>query len=349
MTGLRVGVVGLGRAGLLHAGNLARHPDVERVTLLARDERKGVAALGRLHEAADELARPITAETAAIAGTIAGHAHELDAVVVATSTPSHPLLAREAVAAGLPSLVEKPFTLDPDALARDAAELDAQPVPVMLGFHRRYDPAFRQARELAVSGGLGALRLVRTTNLDRSALDPDYIPHSGGLWLDMAIHDFDAVPWVTGQRVVRVTALGAVLDAPVHSEHGDVDTGAALLELESGAIALVASTRRNDSGQDCRLEVIGSERSVAVGVPRAAFDSLDPGAAERTDADAPYNDFTERFAPAFRAEIDRFVRLARGEAENETPVGAGIHALEIAIACRESVARRGAPVELASR
>ncbi len=340
--GLRVAVVGLGRIGTLHAENLARHPEVSQVLLLGRDEgrvqtaRTGLAQ--RLDLDGDPAAR-LRAGTDLDAGLAAA-----DAVVVATSTPSHPALTRQAVAAGKPVLVEKPLALDVAELEALATELERQDCPVMVAFHRRYDPSHQALRREVGSGAAGPVRVVRASDHDRPALDLDYIPGSGGIWRDLLIHDFDIVPWLVDAPVQAVTAFGAVLDEPGFAERGDVDTAVAVLQLAGGALATVTAGRRNGSGQDVRLEVACSERTFGIGydlpLPFTAFGPQAPPPAPGLA------DFVARFEPAFRAEIDHFVALAQGRAPNLTPPREGLAALRVAVAAQTS-ARLGRTVAVA--
>jgi myo-inositol 2-dehydrogenase/D-chiro-inositol 1-dehydrogenase len=267
----------------------------------------------------------------------------LDGVVVATSTSTHPAFALQIARAGVPSLVEKPLALDPTQLRAMADELDDIGTEVMVAFHRRYDPGHQRLRQHVLDGDAGALRAVTATGHDHLALSPDYIPGSGGMWLDMLIHDFDAIPWVTGQRVRSVWATGSVLDAPVHAEYGDVDSALAVLVLESGAAATVSGLRRNGAGQDVRLEVFGSLGSFGAGLDiRTPMTSTEP------DVDPPgppYHHFIDRFERAFRAEADAFVRLASGAGRNLTPPRDGLVAIQIAHAAAESM-RSGRTVDL---
>ncbi len=211
----------------------------------------------------------------------AGLAEELaalDGVVVATSTSTHPAFALQIARAGLPSLVEKPLALDPGQLTALADELDDIGTEVMVAFHRRYDPGHQLLRQRILDGDAGTVRAVTATGHDHFALSPDYVPGSGGIWLDMLIHDFDTIPWVTGQRVRSVWATGSVLDAPVHAEYGDVDSAVAVLVLESGAAATVSGLRRNGAGQDARLEVFGTLNSFGAGIDaRTPMTSTEPG------------------------------------------------------------------------
>jgi myo-inositol 2-dehydrogenase/D-chiro-inositol 1-dehydrogenase len=267
----------------------------------------------------------------------------LDGVVVATSTSTHPAFALQMARAGVPSLVEKPLALDPTQLTAVADELDDLGTEVMVAFHRRYDPGHQRLRQHVRAGDAGILRAVTATGHDHLALSADYIPGSGGMWLDMLIHDFDVIPWVTGQRVRSVWATGSVLDAPVHAEYGDVDSALAVLVLESGAAATVSGLRRNGAGQDVRLEVFGSLGSFAAGL-----DTHTPMTSTEPDVDPPgppYHQFIDRFERAFRAEADAFVRLASGTGRNLTRPRDGLVAIRIAQASAESM-RTGRTIDL---
>ncbi len=349
---MRIGVLGTGRIGVMHARNLAQTAGVDEVVFMGRDPARLAVSLDQVSaalrpDASSELAgglapRGPTATVSAGAG-LAEELPALDGVVVATSTSTHPAFALQSARAGVPSLVEKPLALDPDQLTALADELDDIGTEVMVAFHRRYDPGHQRLRQRILDGDLGTLRAVTATGHDHPALSPAYIPTSGGIWLDMLIHDFDTIPWVTGERVRTVWATGTVLDAPVHAEHGDVDTALAVLVLESGAAATVSGVRRNGAGQDVRLEVFGSLGSFGAGLdPRTPMTSTEPS----VDPPAPpYEEFIDRFERAFRAEADAFVRLASGDGGNLTPPREGLVSIRIAQAAAESV-RTGRTIDL---
>lgn len=355
MTGMRIGVLGLGRVGVMHARNLAQSAGVDEVVLIGRREdrlARGVEAVraavapGAPAELAGSLA-PAEPARARIVATTHGFDRALDGldgVVVATTTATHPEYALAAARARVPSLVEKPLALDLAVLEDTSSRLDDTGTPVMIAFHRRYDPPHRLLRRMVAAGELGALRVVTATDHDHERLPEAYVPVSGGIWRDLVIHDFDVIPWVTGERIVSVSARGSVLDAPVHAQHGDVDTATALLELASGAIATVSAVRRNDAGQDVRLEVFGSAGTFATGVTeRTPVTSLETGGAAPAQ---PYQDFIDRFEPAFRSEAAAFLGMIRGEQTNESPPRAGVDALRVALAAARSAADSGARVRV---
>ena len=349
---MRIGVLGTGRIGLMHARNLAQTTGVDEVVLMGRNQARLAVSVEHVC-AAIQLDAP-----SALAGNLAprrrvatvtagvGLAEELsalDGVVVATSTNTHPAFALQIARAGVPSLVEKPLALDPGQLTSLADQLDDIGTEVMVAFHRRYDPGHQLLRQRILAGDAGTVRAVTATEHDHLALLPEYVPASGGIWLDMLIHDFDTIPWVTGQRVRSVWATGSVLDAPVHADYGDVDSALAVLVLESGAAATVSGLRRNGAGQDVRLEVFGSLDSFGAGIDACTpMTSTEPGI---SPPGPRYDQFIERFERAFSAEADAFVRLVSGTGVNLTPPRDGLVAIQIAQAAAESI-RTGSIIDL---
>lgn len=353
MSGLHVGVLGLGLAGRMHARNLAQDPNIDRVTVVGRDEqrlrgeveslRASIAPGAPAELTGDHAPASAEADFEWSTASIDQLAGRVDGLVIATPSASHPELTLQGARAGIPLLVEKPLSIDLDELNALADELDRYPTQVMVAYQRRYDPGHQRLREHVRNGDAGRLRLVRAVGHDHYPLRIEYIPKSGGMWLDMLIHDFDAIPWVTGERVVRVQAVGSVLDEPLYGELGDTDTAAAILTLASGALALASGMRRNGAGQDIRLEVFGSDNTFAAGLEsRTPVTSAEPGVPGPA---APYDTFIDRFEVAFRNEVAHFVRVLRGEDANLTPPRSGIHAVEIAEAAGRS-RLLGAPVDL---
>jgi len=349
---MRIGVVGTGRIGLMHARNLAQTTGVDEVVLMGRNQARLAVSVEHVCAAiqpdapsalAGNLASRGRAATVTAGVGLAEELTALDGVVVASSTNTHPAFALQIARAGVPSLVEKPLALDPEQLTALADQLDDIGTEVMVAFHRRYDPGHQLLRQRILAGDAGTVRAVTATEHDHLALPPEYVPASGGIWLDMLIHDFDTIPWVTGQRVRSVWATGSVLDAPIHADYGDIDSALAVLVLESGAAATVSGLRRNGAGQDVRLEVFGSLDSFGVGVDACTpMTSTEPGI---SPPGPRYDQFIERFERAFRAEVDAFVRLVSGTGVNLTPPRDGLVAIQIAQAAAESI-RAGSIIDL---
>jgi len=326
--------------GLVHAQNLAGHPGVDEVVLLGRDRSRMLDAADRVRgsRATTSLAHLECAEIGD--GPLPAG---LDGLVVATTTASHPEYARRAAREGIPALVEKPLALDLPELETLVGELRDAGATIMVGFHRRYDDGYRALRARVRDGDVGTLRLVRGTSLDHHPLADSYIPVSGGVWRDLLIHDFDIVPWLTGDRVVTVQAFGSVLDDPTYARYDDADTAVAVLGLESGAIATLSGSRRNGAGQDVRTELYGTRGAFEAGWDDALpLISTEPGIPAPT---RKHDDFIARFRAAFANEVDHFVELIRGQVDNITPPEASIPSLRVAQAAETSF-RESRPVDV---
>jgi myo-inositol 2-dehydrogenase/D-chiro-inositol 1-dehydrogenase len=199
------------------------------------------------------------------------------------------------------------------------------------------------ARDAVTSGRLGWIHTLHSCTLDPAPPPPEYVAHSGGLFRDCVIHDIDGIRNVSGQRVVQVVAVGANRGEHFFSELGDVDTAAALLTLDDGALAMVHATRYNAAGYDVRLEAFGSRDSVVAGLDARTPLSRLPG---ESPSDArPYGGFMERFAPAYEAELAAFVEVVAGRRDNPCPPEEALAAIRVAEACERS-RREGRPVLL---
>lgn len=350
----RIGVVGLGRIGRMHARNLAQEPGVDELVLIGRNEEK-------LHDAKTQLEAALSPD----AGQELKGAHAprtsgsgpvitttllaedwtkgLTGVVIASSTHTHPELARTALTAGVPVLLEKPIGLRLEETATLSEEFEALDVPIMVAYHRRYDEGFQTLRERIHDEALGTIRVIHSAGHDHFHVDPEFIPTSGGVWRDLLIHEFDTIPWLMGENPVSIYASGAVLDEQAYADSGDLDTATAVITFESGVQALISGARNIASGQDVNTVVYGSDAAYAAGIDsQTPVISTEPGV---SPPKSTYADFVERFEPAFRREIRHFLAVINGDATSLTLPSDGIVAARLAVAAEESV-RRGVPVRL---
>lgn len=328
---MRIGLLGTGRIGSFHAGVLARHPAVEALMVADIDPARAAAVADRTG------ARAVATATEVFDAGV-------DAVVIASATAAHAELIGRAARAGLPAFCEKPVALDLAGTLRALRETERAHSVLQLGFMRRFDAGYAAARAAVREGALGRLHTVRTVTSDPTPPPAAYLPLSGGLFRDCLIHDFDMVRWVTGREVVRVYATGSDAGPAMFRAAGDVDTAAALLTLDDGALVTSTSTRCNGAGYDVRMELAGERDQIAVGVDgRTPITSAEPNA-PGAPAD-PWPGFLERFAPAYEAELDAFLRLVRGEAANPCDGREALSALRVAEACEVS-RRERRPVEL---
>ncbi|MBP2475828.1 myo-inositol 2-dehydrogenase/D-chiro-inositol 1-dehydrogenase [Crossiella equi] len=329
---MRIGVAGVGRIGTMHATNLATLPTIDEVVLfdpVPGRAATSAAALGGRATAVDTLDE--------LLGAVNG-------VLLATPTDTHPEMLRRSIAAGVPTLCEKPIAGDLDTMRALVREVDASGVEVLVGFQRRFDPAVLELHRRIRSGELGTVYLARAIGHDAEPPDFGYLPASGGIFRDLLIHDLDAVPWLVGEPVAEVYASGSVLVHEAFAQADDVDNAVVTLRFASGAHAVLAGGRQNALGYDHRIEVLGSKDSLAVGVdPRTPLTSLEADG-PKVAADA-YPGFIERFHRAYLNEMAVFVDVVAGRAENPSPARESLVSLELALACDES-RRSGKPVRV---
>ena len=287
--------MGLGRIGGFHAETLGALDGVAALTLSDADFPR-----------AAELAARLGARTAATPEALA---EAVDALVIATPTPSHAALLRLAAEVGVPAFCEKPVALDAATLDGVIAEVERAGILVQIGFQRRFDAGYRAAHDAVASGAVGKVLVLRAATHDPSPPAEEYVAESGGIFRDLHIHDFDALRYVTGQEIVEVYADGAVLETPWFERHGDVDTAAAVLRLDGGALAILSGTRHDPLGYDVRLEIFGSAESIVVGVDdRSPLRSVEHGSRPVAGG---YRNFLDRFEHAYRAELAAFVDAVR--------------------------------------
>ncbi|HKF31805.1 MAG TPA: Gfo/Idh/MocA family oxidoreductase [Jatrophihabitantaceae bacterium] len=317
---MRIGIAGVGRIGAFHARTLAGMVE----SLVLADAVPGRAAAVAAELGVDHVDSPADVLTASI-----------DGLVIAAATDAHAALILGSVDAGIPVFCEKPVA--PDAAGTRAVldKVRSSPVPVQIGFQRRYDAGFAAARAAVSSGELGWVHTLRAGTLDPAPPTPEYLATSGGLFRDCSVHDFDAIRWVTGQDVTEVYALGANRGAAFFRDVGDVDTAAALLTLTDGSMAHVAATRYNAAGYDVRLEVLGSRQSISVGLDdRLPLRSAEPGMSFPDGP--PYPMFMDRFHAAYVAELADFAAIVVGDAQPSCTVADALEAFLVAEACELS-------------
>jgi len=323
---LRIGLIGTGRIGQVHAANIAASGD----TTLAWVADPFIA--GAQHVAANH------------GGTATDSAEEIfasgdvDAVLIASPTPTHVDLIRSAVAAGIPVLCEKPIDLDlarVDALRPLVAEAG---VLVALGFNRRLDPAFAEVRSRVAAGEIGALEQLTITSRDSAAPSADYLSVSGGIFRDMTIHDFDMARFFVPD-LVDVMSTGSTLFDDGARAHGDFDSAVSVLSAASGVQVTIVNSRHSATGYDQRLEAFGSAGSLQVANAGTSLVSLSNAAGVETRS--PYQDFfLERYATSYRRELAEFVAAVRGASSNLSTFEDGRAALLLADAAHRSANER---------
>jgi myo-inositol 2-dehydrogenase/D-chiro-inositol 1-dehydrogenase len=322
---VKIAILGVGRLGAFHAKVLRVLPEVDELRINDVDSaRAAVLAkeLGAKHAASIE---------EAFAGA--------DAAVIVTPTGTHAELIRRALEHGLAVFCEKPIALDLESTKRLVDQVEKTTARVQIGFQRRFDAGFQEARRRVRGGDLGTVYGFQMTSCDALPAPDAYIETSGGQFLDQAIHDFDVTRWLFGDEVDVVYATGSTLGFPQYAKWGDVATSAAVLNLRGGAVGLLQALRHNEAGYDIRVEVHGAKDTIAVGLdPRTPMISIERDGPKMKNP--AYPTFFVRFDAAYRAELAHFLRFARGEAENACTVRDGMEALRIALAARRSLQER---------
>ena len=320
---LRFGLFGAGRIGRVHAASLAMHPRTELV--LVHDPVEAAAGEVAAHYGATP-----TGDAAAILGDPG-----IDAVIIASPTPTHVDLMTASVQAGKAVLCEKPIDLDlarVDACWADIKDLDAT---VMVGFNRRFDPSFVEMRDRVAKGEIGRLEQLIITSRDPAPAPAAYIATSGGLFRDMTIHDFDMARFFLGE-VVEVQAMGANLIEPYIAKAGDIDSAVVVLRGAGGELGQIVNSRRCSFGYDQRLEAFGAEAMLSVGNQSAT--SVRQSGGSGTETAPPYlTFFLDRYAAAYRAELDHLISCAEQGTAPSPGFADGRAALVLADAANESL------------
>jgi inositol 2-dehydrogenase len=328
---VRVGLVGLGRMGRFHAANLAgRIPG---------------ARLVRIADAAEEVARENASRLEGVEWSTRYEDlledPEVEAVLVASPTPLHADMAEEAAAFGKHVFCEKPVSLKLERTQQVNEAVREAGVNMQVGFQRRFDPDYRAAQEKISAGHIGEVYLFRTSLRDMRSPGFDYIKDSGGFFADVTVHVFDAARWLVGE-IAEITAVGAALSDPGFEEAGDIDNAIITLRFANGALGVIDNSRVAGYGYECSSEILGRRGTLRVGNHRrVAIETLTPGRVCRDHVP----DFVERFADAYREELEHFVRVVRGEAE-PGPGGADAAAATVLARGADRSYREGRTVRL---
>ena len=310
---INFGLIGCGRIGRIHAESLATRIPTARLVAVA-----DVAA-----SAARELAARLHVEKISTDYRELLANSTIDAVVICSSTDTHSRIIQEAAAAGKHIFCEKPIDYDLSRIHGALSAVDKAGVKLQIGFNRRFDPSFAKVRELVAAGAIGRPHVIRITSRDPSPPPLDYIKVSGGIFLDMTIHDFDMVRFLSGSDAEEIHAMGDALVDPAIREAGDVDTAIVTLRLKSGALATIDNSRKAVYGYDQRVEVFGSKGVVSAGnrTPDAHVLMDQSGVHEAK----PLHFFLERYAEAYVLELQAFVEALL---KDETPPVTGVDGLQ---------------------
>lgn len=330
---LRIGVIGAGRIGKLHSNNLAnRVPNAQLVCISdvyepaakAQAEKLGIAYTTDYHDILND--------------------PTIDAVFICSSTDTHSPISIEAAKAGKHIFCEKPIDHDLDKIKAVLEEVKKAGVKYQVGFNRRFDRNFKHVHDVVKNGGIGDVQIVKVTSRDPEAPPISYVKGSGGIFVDMTIHDFDMVRYLSGSEVEEVSTFGACLVDPEIGKAGDVDTCIINLKFANGALGVIDNSRQAVYGYDQRIEVFGSKGCITADNETA--NNTTYYTAEGVMKEKPLWFFLERYNDAFIQEETEFVKACLED--TETPVGSfdGLQPVRIAIAAKKSWELGGVPVKV---
>ncbi|MBW9091111.1 inositol 2-dehydrogenase [Rhizobium wenxiniae] len=328
---LKIGLLGAGRIGRVHAINIANH---------ARSQLVAVSDVNE--DAARSLADAYGAKAVSSEAILADAS--IDAVLIATSTDTHSDLIEKATAAGKAVLCEKPVDLSLERAQRCLNSVHGTGVPVMIGFNRRFDPNFSAIKASITAGEIGKPELLSITSFDPAPPPVAYVKVSGGLFRDMMIHDFDMANFLMGDAPKTVHAAGTSIVDPEIGKAGDVDTAVVTLTYADGRIAVIKNSRRAVYGYDQRVEVLGSEGLLSAG--NVLENTVSKATKQGVTSAKPEFFFLERYMRAYAAEWNAFVATILDGAANPVSLKDGVAALALAEAATQS-AKSGQAVSLA--
>ena len=331
MKPLTIGIIGAGRIGKLHADNLISRIDgacLKAITDPFLDEdwtaSRTIPLTGKDHR-------------------IMLDDPEINAILICSPSSEHAPQLVECAEAGKHIFCEKPIALDPNTI-RDALKvIDKSGVKLQVGFNRRFDPNFSAVQHQVVSGALGDPQIIRITSRDPDPPPPEYVARSGGMFLDMAIHDFDMARFLSGSEITEVHAHGAVLVDPEIGKAGDIDTAVISLKFANGALGIIENSRKAVYGYDQRVEVFGSKGTAMAdnNTPTSMVVYNESG----TIRDKPLYFFLERYEAAFVAEMHAFVNAVREDKSTVVSGKDGLAPVLIALAAQESL-KSGKTIEV---
>ena len=323
MNKIRTLIIGLGRIGKIHLGNLQAIDEVEIVGICdPTDEAKVFSNKAGLTFYQKDFTD--------VAGEV-----QADAIVICSPTDTHANYVSIAAKKGIDVFCEKPLDLSLEKVKQVLKTVNESKIKLMLGFNRRFDSEFQSVKEKIVKGHIGDIHTIKITSRDPSPPPINYIKSSGGMFLDMTIHDFDIIRYLTNKEIVEVYAKGDALVNPEIAKAGDIDTAIINLTFEDGSMAVIDNCRKAVYGYDQRVEVFGSKGMVQ---SKNKFDKYTLTYTENGVTSAlPQHFFLERYADAYKKEINHFIDCIRHKKTPEVSGFDGLMSLVLGLCAKESL------------
>jgi myo-inositol 2-dehydrogenase/D-chiro-inositol 1-dehydrogenase len=323
---INLGIIGAGRIGQVHAINIMKNVKGATVHTIADpfmddNKKKWIKELG-------------------IKNTTKNYTEilknkEIDAILICSSTDTHASISMEAIKAGKHVFCEKPIDHDLKKIKEVLIEVKKTNLKYQVGFNRRFDNNFKSIKEAVNDGKIGDVHIVKITSRDPEAPPVEYVKVSGGIFLDMTIHDFDMVRYLSGSEIEEVYAAGEVLIDSKIGEVGDIDTAVITLKLKNGGIAVIDNSRKAVYGYDQRAEVFGSKGAISISnntKSNATLSTIDGVVSEK-----PLYFFLERYTQSFTDEINEFVNSIVNDKDVLVDANDGLQPVLIGIAAKKSL------------
>ena len=328
---IRTAVFGLGRLGYWHAVNVTKNRHAELVTVCDVNL-----------ENAERIAKELGVSNYTNNPEEVFQDDTIEDVIIATPTSTHFELLKRASETGKAVFVEKPLTTDLNDARKIQEIIHTNKTICQVGFMRRFDPAYAEAKRRIAAGDIGNPIYFRGISRDPQAPHESFVEHSGGIFIDVSIHDFDIARYLMNSEVTSVSAHGSVLKYPFVKKYDDVDQALTYIEFASGASGDVEASRNAYYGYDIRAEIIGTEGSIFIGNLREHDIQILTKAGNTHDI---LPDFPVRFKDAYNIELEDFFKAVLEEGTPQITVDDGVKALEISYAARKSY-QRGQKVKL---
>jgi myo-inositol 2-dehydrogenase/D-chiro-inositol 1-dehydrogenase len=331
---LKIGVIGAGRIGKIHAENIARFVPQARL--------EGIADI-KLCDAQKDWAKGLGARIITADPRDLLKDSSIEAVVICSSTDTHADLTIAAAGAKKHIFCEKPVDMDAAKVKEAIEAVKKAGVKLQIGFNRRFDHNFARIREHTLAGGVGQVHIIKITSRDPAPPPPAYAAVSGGIFLDMMIHDFDMARFQAGSEITEVFAAGAVLVDPEIGKAGDIDTALVTLKFANGAIGVIDNSRKAVYGYDQRVEVFGSKGAVIAenDLPNTVKLYNESG----VTGEKPLYFFLERYKGAFVDEMIAFTNAVQNNKSAPVTGEDGLADMYAALAAGKSL-KEGRPVKI---
>ena len=330
MTSVDLAIVGFGRIGRIHADNILsmQHANLKMIVDPILDIDEGLKKRG-------------IQQSKNIADLFSFQ--KIDGVIICSPSNYHVEQIKELSKATKNIFCEKPLGLSIKEIMEVKSLVDSKNLNLHIGFNRRFDPDFSSLKSSVVSGEIGDIHMIKIISRDPSPPPISYIEKSGGMFLDMTIHDFDMVKYLSGVEISEVYAKGDCFIDPEIKKANDIDTAVINMTLKNGVLATIQNSRKAVYGYDQRIEVLGSKGTLIVG--NKLLHGVIKGTKDGFTSANPKNFFIDRYKESYQIEIADFIRSISGEAVDHAGVEDGLHALKIGLAANKSLLQNK-PIQL---